>query len=70
VPQRLEEGLLLWGYRQLRHVLLLEVPATFLLLPLTLSTGQVLPVKDILGILICFMGCSLKGLPDGVQCLV
>jgi hypothetical protein len=46
----LEERLLLWGHWQLRHVLLLKVPAAFLLLMLALSTGQGLPVEDTLGI--------------------
>jgi hypothetical protein len=39
VAQRPQEGLLLWGDRQLRHILLLEVPAALLFLPLTLSPG-------------------------------
>ena len=70
MPQRSEEGLLLWGYWQLHHILLLEVPAACLFLPLALRPGQVLPVDHTLGIGIRFLGHGLQGLPDGVQCLV
>jgi hypothetical protein len=70
MPKRPEEGVLLWSHRQLRHILLLEVPAAFLFLPFTFSTWQGLPVKDTLGIGICVLWFSLKGLPDGLECPV
>jgi hypothetical protein len=40
VPQRPEDGMLLWGDWQLCHMLLLEVPAAFLFLPLAFSAGR------------------------------
>src|SRR5262245_39836949 len=70
MPQRLEEGLLLRGDRELCHVLPLEVCPTLLLLPLALSTRQVLPVEDTLGIGVCVLRSSLERVPDGVQRLV
>jgi hypothetical protein len=57
--------MLLWGDWQLCHMLLLEVPAAFLFLPLAFSAGQGLPIEDTLGIYVCFQWRSLQGLPNG-----